>query len=373
MMALGLMSGTSCDGVDAAVIKTDGERILAFGPAHYRPYAPAERAALCAALEAAAVWSKGADVPQEVRAAEATVTQAHIETVETLLAESGLLRDAVGIVGFHGQTLLHRPDERRTVQIGDAARLAAATGIDTVFDFRGADVAAGGEGAPFASLYHAALAQDFDGPVLVVNIGGVSNITWIDGERAPVAFDTGPGNAPIDDWVHKHFGMAFDERGAIAAGGRADEKRIAAVLTHPYFARRPPKSLDRMDFTMAIADGLSRYDGAATLTAFAAAAIAAGLTHIPAQPVRALIAGGGRHNPVLMRELAARFGVPVDPVEAAGWRGDLLEAEAFAFLAVRHLRGLPLSLPTTTGVPRPMPGGRLTKAGGRVPRAAGSR
>lgn len=362
MMALGLMSGTSCDGVDAAVIETDGERVLALGPAHYRPYAAAERTLLRAAINAAASWPKGAPAPEAVRTAEATVTAAHIEAVEALIAEGSIARDTIVVVGFHGQTVLHRPDERRTVQVGDARRLADECGIDVVFDFRGADVAAGGQGAPFASLYHAALARDLVGSVLLVNIGGVSNITWIDGERAPIAFDTGPGNAPIDDWVHKHFGMAFDDRGAIADGGRADEKRIAAALAHPYFAKRPPKSLDRMDFTTAIAEGLSRYDGAATLTAFTAAAIAAGLAHVPAPPVRALVAGGGRHNPVLMRELAARIGVPVDPVEAVGWRGDLLEAEAFAFLGVRHLRGLPLSLPTTTGVPRPLPGGRLARA-----------
>jgi anhydro-N-acetylmuramic acid kinase len=362
VIALGLMSGTSCDGVDAAIIETDGERVHGLGAAHYRPYAEAERTSLRAALEAAGAWPAGAPMPQAVRAAEQVVTRAHIEAAHTLLRESGLAPGAVQLIGFHGQTVLHQPARGRTVQIGDAARLAAETGIDVVHAFRSADVAAGGQGAPFVPLYHAALARKLEGPLLVVNIGGVSNVTYIDRDSAPIAFDTGPGNAPIDDWVRTHLGVPFDDRGAIAAQGIVDEARIARGLAHPYFTKPPPKSLDRMDFTMQLAEGLAPHDGAATLAAFTAASIAAARAHLPAPPRRALVTGGGRHNPVLMRELGARLGVPVDPVEAVGWRGDILEAEAFGFLAVRHLRGLPLSLPTTTGVPHPMPGGRLARA-----------
>jgi len=197
-----------------------------------------------------------------------------------------------------------------------------------------------------------------------VNIGGVANVTWIgkgmgEGEGALLAFDTGPGNAPIDDWMRAKTGAAADYEGALAAAGTVDEAQVARFLQHPYFARRPPKSLDRDDFVSFRLGDLSTEDGAATLTAISAAAIAQSFTHFPAPPQRVLVTGGGRHNPVLMQMLAARLGRPVAPVEAVGWEGDALEAQAFAYLALRSRAGLPLSFPGTTGVPKPMPGGIL--------------
>ena len=236
------------------------------------------------------------------------------------------------------------------------------------YDFRSADVAAGGEGAPLAPLFHAALAADLPKPLLVVNIGGVANTTWIGADSGILACDTGPGNGPLDDWVRQHTGAAFDANGALARSGKVDQKRLAALLDDPYFARGAPKSLDRLHFSARIATvmaGASAADGAATLAAFTAAAIAA--APVPAPPRRLLVCGGGRHNPAIMGGLRAAFPVPVEPVEAVGWDGDALEAQCFGYLAVRVLRGLPLSLPSTTGVPNPCPGGRVMAPDGADP------
>jgi anhydro-N-acetylmuramic acid kinase len=263
------------------------------------------------------------------------------------------------VVGFHGHTILHRPAERRTWQIGDGALLARRLGTDVVADFRSADVAAGGEGAPLAPLFHAALAASLQKPVAVLNIGGVANVTWVGEGEAILAFDTGPGNALIDDWVQGRTGAAADFDGTLARAGRSSATHVAQFLEAPFFDRPPPKSLDRDDFREIMPEQLSVEDGAATLTEMTAAAVAAARCHFP-RPVREwLVSGGGRHNTALMDALSRHLGVPVRPVEAVGWDGDALEAQAFAYLAVRSMLGLPLSLPSTTGVPRPMPGGRL--------------
>jgi anhydro-N-acetylmuramic acid kinase len=228
-----------------------------------------------------------------------------------------------------------------------------------VNEFRLADVAAGGQGAPFVPLYHQVLARGLDRPVAVVNIGGVANVTYVGANSELIAFDTGPGNAALDDWAHRHTGEPVDRDGKLARSGRANDAALKAMLASPYFDKKPPKSLDRLDFTFAPVERLSPADGAATLTAFTAAAIARAAEHFPAQAKTWIICGGGRHNPALMAELRARLGGVVLTAEDAGWRGDFIEAEAFAYLAVRSIKGLPLSLPSTTGVPYPMPGGRL--------------
>jgi anhydro-N-acetylmuramic acid kinase len=354
LRALGMMSGTSLDGVDAALLITDGRAVQETGPWLTRPYDTATRDAIRATL------GGGGDVAR----AERALTLAHAEVVESLLAEAGLSPADIDVVGFHGQTIEHAPAERRTRQIGDGALLARTVGIDVLCDFRSADVAAGGEGAPLAPLYHAALAAQLERPVAVLNLGGVANVTWI-GDGDPIAFDTGPASALIDDWVRRHTGAAMDTDGALAAAGVVNRAALDALRADPFFARPPPKSLDRDHFA-AVAEtnlnGLSLADGAATLVAFTAATVAACRRHLPAPPRRWLVSGGGRHNPVLMEALARALEAPVAPVEAVGWSGDALEAQAFAFLAVRGLRGLPLSLPTTTGVPRPLTGGRLFPA-----------
>ena len=359
LTALGLMSGTSMDGIDAAIVTTDGERVLSTGPWATYPYQPALRTQLGAAVTAAE-----AAAPETLLALEAALTDANAAAVAALLGENGLSPADIDLVGFHGQTVLHRPERRLTRQLGGGDRLARAIGIDVVNDFRSADVAAGGQGAPLAPLYHRALTGSLERPLAVLNLGGVGNVTYI-GAGGPddiLAFDTGPGNAMIDDWVSRHTGQPYDESGRLAARGKAEPDRLARLLAHGYFDLAPPKSLDRNDFPMDAVEGLSPEDGAATLLAFTARSVARALPHLPAMPRRWLVTGGGRHNPTLMAALAENLGAPVRPVEDVGWQGDALEAQAFGFLAVRSMRGLPLSIPATTGVPAPMPGGRFHPA-----------
>jgi anhydro-N-acetylmuramic acid kinase len=366
VLAIGLMSGTSQDGVDVALIETDGDIITRFGPTAYRTYSKKDRAQLRSATAAAANVSARTARPPVIAAAEARVTEAHAEAVETFLAANGIAPGEVTVVGFHGQTLLHRPERGLTMQIGDGRALAARLGIPVVYDFRAADVAAGGEGAPFAPLFHRALVRglDADPPVVVLNVGGVSNITYIDGDDL-IACDTGPGNALIDDFLRLRTGALLDSDGQMAAAGKVDEDAIARALAHPFFAKPPPKSLDRNDFRGWIGETLDKRsveDGAATLTALTAASVARVVPLLPRAPKTWIVAGGGARNPTLMRMLAAQLApAKVESGHAAGWSVDSLEAQAFAYLAVRSLHGLPVSLPTTTGVPRPLTGGVLAR------------
>ena len=364
--AIGLMSGTSMDGIDAALIETDGENIVIPRGFLTIPY-DAEfvvrlRNAAAAALER---YAPGLDPLIDAVAAE--LTGLHAIAVHRLMAATGTDRSDIAVIGFHGHTVAHRPDRRNgsggwTWQIGDGALLKAATRIPVVFDFRSDDVAAGGQGAPLAPGYHrarsATLARPDDQTGLgVLNLGGVGNLTWFSGDRWG-SFDTGPANALIDDWVSQHGGQRYDKNGAIAAAGFVDETVLTAMLDLPWFDAPPPKSLDRADFSAQAARGLSLADGAATLTAFTAETVRLALGHVPAL-AKLLVTGGGRHNPTLMAMIAARTGVPTAPVEAVGWNGDALEAEAFAWLAVRSAAGKPISWPETTGVPVAMTGGRL--------------
>jgi anhydro-N-acetylmuramic acid kinase len=359
MWAIGLMSGTSGDGIDAALLKTDGTRIVATGPGIGEAYDPAFRARLKSAY---GYW----DPPTGL---ERALTERHAAVVLRLVQEAGMRPEEIGVVGFHGQTILHEPERHRTRQIGDGALLAELTGIPVVNDFRSADMAAGGEGAPLAPVYHQALAAGLEKPVALLNIGGVSNVTYIGAGGELIAFDTGPGNALIDDWALRHTGEPVDRDGALAKGGRVDEGALTRFLENSYFMRSVPKSLDRDAFKAFSLDGMSASDGAATLTAITAASIAAGVAHLPSPPNRWLVCGGGRHNPVLMAALKARLGVAVDPIEAIGWDGDLIEAQAFAFMAVRSLNGLPLSFPGTTGVKSPTTGGRLNRPRAKAAKA----
>lgn len=344
------MSGTSLDGIDVAAIETDGADHVAPGPSLTIPYPEDFRERLRAVL--------GGNGP--VASVEAELTRLHAAAITEFCRHFPDV--AAALVGFHGHTILHEPEHRRTWQIGDGAMLARLTGIDVIADFRSADVAAGGEGAPLAPLYHAALAAPLEKPVAVLNLGGVGNVTWIGGAGEILAFDTGPGNALLDDWVRHHTGAVCDWDGMLAFAGTAAADRVAQFLTAPYFVRRPPKSLDRDEFRGFVPSGLGLEDGAATLTEMTAASVAAARTHFPAPAREWLVCGGGRHNPALMAALARRLAAPVRPVEAVGWNGDALEAEAFAYLAVRSVRGLPISLPATTGAPRPIRGGLLHRA-----------
>ena len=349
--ALGLMSGTSLDGVDAALIETDGVTVSGFGPWRTAPYSDDLRKQL-----RAVIGGRG-----EREDAERALTEFHADAAEALLAETGVRREEIAVAGFHGHTIRHEPEAGLTLQIGDGAALVRRLGIDVVCDFRSNDVAAGGQGAPLVPLFHAALARrsGLAAPLAVLNLGGVANVTWIGGpaDEDLLAFDTGPGCALIDDWVLSRSGAALDRDGKLARSGRVDPVALKALLAHPYFDAEPPKSLDRNAFDPTPISGLSAGDGAATLVAFTAEAVRRALAHMPAAPLRWLVTGGGRHNPALMAALGERLGVPCDAVERVGWLGDALEAQAFGYLAVRSRRGLALSLPRTTGVPHPVRGG----------------
>jgi anhydro-N-acetylmuramic acid kinase len=357
MRVAGAMSGTSMDGVDLAVIETDGVAVMGFGESRYRPYHPEERATIRASLGR---WPGEAGVAAAARVVE----DAHLEVLAGL--------GDIAAFGFHGQTLAHDPAGGRTHQAGDGARIAQAAGVTTVWDFRSNDMELGGQGAPLAPFYHWALARFIGatGPVAFLNLGGVGNITWVDPQMsapelpgACVAFDTGPANAPIDDLVFARRGQRFDQDGVLTRQGRVDAETVAVFLDHVYFRRMPPKSLDRdafVDLATWVA-GMDDADAVATLAACAAGAVSQAMVHLPAPPAQVYVTGGGRHNPGLMAMLAAALDRPVLPVEAVGLDGDMLEAQAFAYLAVRALRGLPSSAPMTTGVAAPVGGARVSR------------
>jgi len=367
--AIGLMSGTSYDGVDVALVETDGEDIGNLGPTGYRPYSDQEREVLRRAMAAAVNLKGRSDRPKPLAEAEELVTDMHAEAVESFLAANGMAASAVTVIGFHGQTVLHRPDRGVTVQLGNGPALAARLGIPVVYDLRGADVAAGGQGAPVVPVFHRAMLRLLKRahPVAVLNLGGVANLTFIDGEESLLAFDTGPGNALIDDFLQQRSGQLHDDGGRAAAAGRVDEAAVARVLAHPFFVRQPPKSLDRNAFRHWVAEegrlaGKSTEDGAATLTAITAASVAHAVSLLPRVPASWIAAGGGTRNPTLMRMLAERLKpAPIETAGAVGWSADALEAQAFAYLAVRSLKGLPLTFPATTGVPHPLTGGVLAR------------
>ncbi|WP_127089034.1 anhydro-N-acetylmuramic acid kinase [Aquabacter cavernae] len=368
MRALGLMSGTSMDGIDAALIDTDGESVDWLGPSLTLPYDGPTRRLLAQAMEDARGLNSRDGRPGALAEAERVITKRHAEAVLRLLDSQRLTPADLDVIGFHGQTVFHAPRAGLTVQIGLGAELARTLRARVVADFRAADVAAGGEGAPLVPVFHQALARrlDLPRPLAVLNVGGVSNVTVI-GAGDPVACDTGPGNALIDDFVAARTGAPCDFDGRLAASGRVDRAAVAAILAHPFFAAPPPKSLDRnafRDHVRAVAglDGYSDADGAATLTWLTAASVAAIVPHLTEPPATWVVAGGGARNPTLMAALEACLARPVLPADALGWSGDGLEAHAFGFLAVRALRALPLTFPTTTGVPSPLTGGEVFDA-----------
>ncbi len=350
LLALGLMSGTSMDGIDVALVCTDGEeRWTVLASATYA-YGSGMRARLAAAL----------DMPERPHLdLEALLTRLHARAVRRFLAGRAGLGRRLAVVGLHGHTLLHWPERGRTRQLGDGRLLARLLGVPVVADFRSRDVAAGGEGAPLAPVFHRAVTRTAPRPLVVLNLGGIANLTWIGADERLLAFDCGPGNALLDAWALQHLGTPMDRDGRLAAGGRVCEAALARALAHPFFARPPPKSLDRKSFDLAPVAALSPQDGAATLAAFTAEAVARALAWCPVQPRLVLVTGGGRRNPVLMAQLAERLACAVAPIERLGLDGDSLEAQCFAYLAVRALRGLPLTFPDTTGVSEPLCGGRL--------------
>ena len=368
--AIGLMTGTVLDGnIDIALLRSDGERIHGFGPWTLAAYRPALRALRERTVQAARAWNFEGPEPALFEEASLALTRAQSDAVRRFLEAHRLDAASIEVIGFHGQTVLHRaPTPGRagdTRQLGSGALMARRLGIDVVDDFRSLDVRAGGHGAPLAASYHVALLRRAapGKPGAVLNLGGVGNLTSWDGAGTVIALDTGPGNAPLNDWIRAHGLGEMDRDGALASRGRVDEALLGRLLAHPWLRQPFPKSLDRHDFSSAMVDGLSAEDGAATLTAFTAGCVAAALDLLPARPRQLVVCGGGRHNPAILRALSSvlgeRFGIEVLRAEQLGWRGDAVEAECFAFLAQRRLRGLPISFPLTTGVTAPMTGGQL--------------
>jgi anhydro-N-acetylmuramic acid kinase len=361
--ALGLMSGTSMDGIDVALLDTDGDRELRHGPTASFAYPPEIKAKLRAALREAKELQERNLRPGSLGDVERALTELNAEAVDRFLRANGVDRGQIDLIGYHGQTVLHDAPRGLTVQLGDGRLLAECTGVDVIFDMRAADVAAGGQGAPLVPVYHRALAAQVpDLPAAFLNIGGVANVTWIGAGGRMLAFDTGPGNALIDDWVLARTGAPHDADGALAATGRVDEEVLQVLLTNNYFGLRPPKSLDRNDFSSSPAEALSTEDGAATLTAFTAAAIGKSREHMPEEPRLWIVCGGGRKNKALMSMIAERVENAVVPAEALGLDGDFIEAAAWAYLAVRSALKLPITFPETTGAPSPMTGGVLSAA-----------
>ncbi len=368
MRVLGFMTGTSLDAIDMAILETDGERITGFGAAGETAMPEDLRALALEAIAAGRAWKRGEPEPNLFNHLSEDIATAHYEAASAFLTARGLSWSDIDLIGFHGQTVMHEAPKDgiagRTRQLGDGRLLARLTGRPVAFDFRTADVAAGGQGAPLAPIYHVARAEasGLTPPLAVLNLGGVANITVIDRDGRVQAFDTGPGNGLIDQWVERHDLGRFDAEGALAASGRIDAHVLAALMRHPYFATTGPKSLDRYDFTLEPVEGLSPADGAATLAAFTAETVALGLRQTGVAPAAVIVCGGGRRNLQLLRELGLRTRRPMITAERAGWRGDAVEAEAFAYLAARTLRGLPISFPGTTGVGTPMSGGVVVDA-----------
>jgi anhydro-N-acetylmuramic acid kinase len=354
--SIGLMSGTSLDGIDVALLKTDGESIVERGPSETFHYSTGQQAQLRLALVDALPIVQRQQRPGNLAQVERNLTQWHADAVKKFLHNCALSPSNIGVISFHGQTVIHRPEQHLTVQLGDGAALSKTLGIPVVYDMRAADVAAGGQGAPLVSAYHRALAKT--PPVAFVNIGGVANVTYVGVNGELLAFDTGPGNALINDWVHKHTGQTYDSGGALALKGQVSQRHVDAALAHPYFLQRPPKSLDRNSFGNLSFGDLGLEDGAATLAAFTVHSIAKAASWFPTPLNRWIICGGGRHNAAIMNGLKEIL-ANIESAEQAGLNGDSMEAEAWAYLAVRSLRGLPITFQGTTGVEREMTGGVL--------------
>lgn len=366
--SVGLMTGTVLDGfIDVALLRTDGEEIVEFGPYALMPYPDHINQMLVQALTEGREWQFAAEDPEIFAKAEAALTDAQSDAVKALVAQANLKMADIGAVGFHGQTVLHRAPQAnkigQTRQLGDGQQMHERLGVPVVYDFRSADMAQGGQGAPLSAIYHAALLKRIKAgdDSAVLNLGGVANISWLSADGDLIAFDTGPANAPTNDFMKDRNLGEMDVDGKLALSGSVDEERLQSLLTHPYLSAPFPKSLDRFDFGPQMVDGLGNADGAATLAAFTAGAVGKALDLLPKRPTRLIVCGGGRKNPAIMQALVDRAGCAIDTAETHGWRGDAVEAECFAHLAVRSLRGMPISFPQTTGVPQPLTGGRIAR------------
>ena len=377
MKAIGLMSGTSMDGIDVALIETDGEAVHSFGPACAFPYSAAERHLLREAMVAGRGLTARDTRGGVLALAESMITSKHADCVQAFAEMNGIKLSSVDVIGFHGQTVLHRPEQQLTVQLGDGRGLSEALGVPAVYDFRAADMDNGGQGAPLVPVYHRALAlrAGLPLPAAFVNIGGIANVTFVPEGPAEglIAFDAGPGNCLIDDWALRHTGEPMDRDAKLAMAGKVDRQALAALISHPYFKEPAPKSLDRASFTLDLIGDLSPEDGAATLTAFTVAGIAAAAHQLPAHPRIWIVTGGGARNPHMFEGLRRVLGVNTVTADEAGFSTDFMEAQAFAYLAARRIKELPSTFAGTTGVSEPAVCGLSANANSRQPSLAGAR
>lgn len=359
--ALGVMSGTSMDGIDVALVRTDGQMQVEHGPMMSFPYTDAQRTMVRQAIGDARLCKRSGDRPGRLAEIEREVTEINGAAVSAFLRKQGIARETIDVIGLHGQTVAHRPHDKVTVQLGDGEVFAELVRCPVVYDLRQDDVQAGGQGAPLVPVYHRALtAQMAPSPIVVLNIGGVANVTWLgDDDNAMLAFDTGPGNALLDDWVQDKTGERYDREGALAAAGQVDQSALDGLLNDHYFDAPPPKSLDRDHFTTKPITDLSVRDGAATLAAFTVASIARAERWFPTPAQTWIVTGGGRKNNALMAGLRTTLSAKVQRAEDVGLDGDGLEAEAWAYMAVRAMLGLPITFPGTTGVNAPLTGGTI--------------
>lgn len=340
------MSGTSLDGViDVALIETDGHDVV-------RPLAYYEHPYDIEIRDKVRKCFGKTQRDAQVDEAECLVTDIHIAAVNAF----GQNAD---VIGFHGQTITHNPHDKFTWQIGDGQRLAHETGIDVVGDMRQNDIKNGGQGAPLLPLYHQAMVARMQKPVMILNLGGVANITYIGAEGELIAFDCGPANALMDDFIKSRRDLAFDKNGSIAALGQAHGNIIDRFTRDAYFAKVPPKSLDRNHWSIDCVRYASLEDGLATLMEMTIEGVVRALEHMPTPPIAIYVAGGGRRNTYMLGCLRQRLSASLLPIDAMDWNGDATEAEGFAYLAVRSILSLPLTMPTTTGTPNPLTGGVL--------------
>ena len=364
--SVGLMTGTVLDGnIDVAIIKTDGESIFEFGPWALVPYSEHTIKLIKQAVVIAKAWNFKGSEPEIFAKTEVAITREQTGAVEKVVKSAGLSLNEISAIGFHGQTILHRPPKPKQLgksrQLGDGQLMAELLKTAVIYDFRANDLKKGGQGAPISPIYHVALLKKLalESHPAVLNLGGVANLTYWDGKDSIIAFDTSSANAPINDWISQHTGKNMDENGTIAQTGKVNASLLSKLLNHPYFQQNFPKSLDRNSFTSSMVDGLNLEDGAATLTAFCGAALDKALNLLPNRPQKIVLCGGGRKNKTLVNEIRKRAHIEPIMSEDCGWRGDALEAECFAYLAVRSLRKLPISFPYTTGVPHPISGGQI--------------
>jgi len=354
-IAIGFMSGTSCDGVDAAILDTDGESNISFLGGLTLNYGDDLRTRLLEASQH--------DVPiVELLRLERDVSAHHLQAARMLLEQHPKLQKKISVIGLHGHTIRHIPNEGLTMQVGNPWILAKELGLPVVTDFRRCDMSVDGQGAPLVAMFHRALFEDEPRPTLVLNLGGVANVTWLGKEDEIIAGDTGPGCGLLDEWAQTMADLPHDLDGKLALAGKVNQEIVEAALTTPFFSKPLPKSADRYDFDHVDVSGLSVEDGAATLCAVTVEAIFRAVRRLPSMPDSMYVTGGGVHHPVIMDMLESKFG-KIRSVRERGLNPDTLEAECFAWLAVRHEKQLPLTIPETTGCQYPISGGVAAKFG----------